>query len=369
MEDFDEVFEELEDPRTGNAKRHLLHEVLMIALCSVLCGGETCADMALFGRAKRDFLQDFLTLPHGIPSHDTFSRIFRLLDPARFHAWFIGFMERFAEGCQGVVAIDGKTMRRSFDRAAAASPLHLVSAWAVDAQLCLGQLAVGNKSNEIIAVPKLLELLSLKGRVVTSDAMNCRRKIAQQVIDQGGDYVLALKGNQETLHDDVRRFLDDPATALASATDIDKGHGRIETRTAALTSDIAWLQENHRWPGLKAVGKITASREINGKTTVETRCYLLSQAFPPERFNTVVRSHWGIENGLHWVLDVVMDEDQARNRKDHGPQNLALLRKLALNLAKRDPSKGSMRGKLKQAGWDNAFLTPILLQFANFQMR
>ena len=369
MEDFDEVFEELEDPRTGNAKRHLLHEVLMIALCSVLCGGETCADMALFGRAKRDFLQDFLTLPHGIPSHDTFSRIFRLLDPARFHAWFIGFMERFAEGCQGVVAIDGKTMRRSFDRAAAASPLHLVSAWAVDARLCLGQLAVGNKSNEIIAVPKLLELLSLKGRVVTSDAMNCRRKIAQQVIDQGGDYVLALKGNQETLHDDVRRFLDDPATALASATDIDKGHGRIETRTAALTSDIAWLQENHRWPGLKAVGKITASREINGKTTVETRCYLLSQAFPPERFNTVVRSHWGIENGLHWVLDVVMDEDQARNRKDHGPQNLALLRKLALNLAKRDPSKGSMRGKLKQAGWDNAFLTPILLQFANFQMR
>ncbi len=323
MEDFDEVFEELEDPRTGNAKRHLLHEVLMIALCSVLCGGETCADMALFGRAKRDFLQDFLTLPHGIPSHDTFSRIFRLLDPARFHAWFIGFMERFAEGCQGVVAIDGKTMRRSFDRAAAASPLHLVSAWAVDARLCLGQLAVGNKSNEIIAVPKLLELLSLKGRVVTSDAMNCRRKIAQQVIDQGGDYVLALKGNQETLHDDVRRFLDDPATALASATDIDKGHGRIETRTAALTSDIAWLQENHRWPGLKAVGKITASREINGKTTVETRCYLLSQAFPPERFN----------------------------------------------LAKRDPSKGSMRGKLKQAGWDNAFLTPILLQFANFQMR
>ena len=369
MEDFDEVFEELEDPRTGNAKRHLLHEVLMIALCTVLCGGETCADMALFGRAKRDFLQDFLTLPHGIPSHDTFSRIFRLLDPARFHAWFIGFMERFAEGCQGVVAIDGKTMRRSFDRAAAASPLHLVSAWAVDARLCLGQLAVGDKSNEIIAVPKLLELLSLKGRVVTSDAMNCRRKIAQQVIDQGGDYVLALKGNQETLHDDVRRFLDDPATALASATNIDKGHGRIETRTAALTSDIAWLQENHRWPGLKAVGKITASREINGKTTVETRCYLLSQAFPPERFNTVVRSHWGIENGLHWVLDVVMDEDQARNRKDHGPQNLALLRKLALNLAKRDPSKGSMRGKLKQAGWDNAFLTQILLQFANFQMR
>ena len=173
MEDWGEVFEELEDPRTGNAKRHLLHEVLMIALCTVLCGGETCADMALFGRSKRDFLQEFLTLPHGIPSHDTFSRIFRLLDPTGFHAWFIGFMKRFAEGCEGVVAIDGKTMRRSFDRAAAASPLHPVSAWAVDARLCLGQLAVGDKSNEIVAVPKLLELLSLKGRVVTADAMSC----------------------------------------------------------------------------------------------------------------------------------------------------------------------------------------------------
>jgi predicted transposase YbfD/YdcC len=369
MEDWEEVFEELDDPRTGNAKRHLLHEVVVIALCTVLCGGETCADMALFGRAKRDFLQEFLTLPHGVPSHDTFSRIFRLLDPARFHAWFIGFMKRFAEGCDGVVAIDGKTMRRSFDHAAQASPLHLVSAWAVDARLCLGQIAVGDKSNEIVAVPKLLELLSLKGRIVTADAMSCQRKIAQQVIDQGADYALALKGNQETLHDDVRHFLDDPQTPLARATDTDKGHGRIEIRTAALTTDIAWLQENHHWPGLKAIGKITARREINGKTTVDTRCYLLSQAFTPERFNAIVRSHWGIENALHWVLDVVMDEDQARNRKDHGPHNLALLRKLALNLAKLEPSKGSIRGKRKQAGWDNAFLIQILLRFANLQMR
>ena len=369
MENWAEVFGELEDPRTGNAKRHQLHEVLVIALCTVLCGGETCADMALFGRAKRAFLQEFLTLAHGIPSHDTFSRIFRLLDPTRFHAWFIGFMQHFAEACQGVVAIDGKTLRRSFDHAVKASPLHLVSAWAVDQRLCLGQLAVGDKSNEIVAVPKLLELLSLKGRIVTTDAMSCQRKIAQQVIDQGADYVLALKGNQQTLHDDVHRFLDDPQTPLASATDTDKGHGRIETRTAALSTDITWLQESHAWPGLAAIGKITASREINGRTTVETRYYLLSHAFTPKRLNAIVRSHWGIENGLHWVLDVIMDEDQARNRKDHGPQNLALLRKLALNLAKLEPSKGSMRGKLKQAGWDNTFLVQILLQFANVQMR
>jgi len=227
MEELKEVFEELEDPRTGNAKLHSLHEVMVIALCSILCGGETCADMALFGRSKRAFLQQFLVLEHGIPSHDTFSRVFRLLDPKRFHAWFIGFMQRFAEGCQGVIAIDGKTLRRSFDRASAASPLHLVSAWAVEQRLVLGQIAVDDKSNEIIAVPKLLELLSLTGRTVTADAMNCQRKIAQQVIDQGGDYVLALKGNQGTLHDDVRRFLDDPETALATASETGKGHGRI----------------------------------------------------------------------------------------------------------------------------------------------
>jgi len=369
MDDFEEIFEDLEDPRTGNAKRHELHEILVIGFCTLLSGGETCADMALFGRSKRAFLQEFLRLEQGIPSHDTFSRVFRLLDPGQFHAWFIGFMRQFAETCAGVVAIDGKTLRRSFDRAAAASPLHLVSAWAVDQRLVLGQLAVGDKSNEIVAVPKLLELLSLKGRIVTADAMSCQRKIAQQVIDQGADYVLALKGNQETLHDDVRRFLDDPETALASASETDKGHGRIETRTAALTTDIGWLNENHDWPGLKAIGKITATREINGRATVETRCYLLSQAFTPERFNAIVRSHWSIENQLHWVLDVVMDEDQARNRKDHGPENLALLRKLALNLAKLEPSKGSMRGKLKRAGWDNTFLRNLLVQFASPQMR
>jgi predicted transposase YbfD/YdcC len=369
MEDFEGFFEDLEDPRTGNAKLHSLHEVLVIALCTVVCGGETCADMALFGRSKEEFLRQFLRLEHGIPSHDTFSRLFRLLDPERFHAWFVGFMKQFAEACQGVIAIDGKTMRRSFDRASAASPLHLVSAFAADQRLVLGQIAVADKSNEIVAVPKLLELLSLKGRTVTADAMSCQRKIARQVIDQGGNYVLALKGNQETLRDDVRRFLDDPETPLASAVETDKGHGRIEIRTASLSADIAWLQESHDWPGLKAVGKIAASREIDGRTSRETRCYLLSEPLTPEAFNAAVRSHWSIENRLHWMLDVVMDEDQARNRKDNGPENLALLRKLALNLAKLEPSKGSMRGKLKRAGWDNAFLAQILTQFAKFQMR
>ncbi len=369
MEGFAEVFGGLADPRTGNAKRHLLLEILMIALCAVVSGGESCADMALFGRAKRAFLERFLTLPHGIPSHDTFSRVFRLLDPEPFRACFVAFMRRFAESCQGVVAVDGKTLRRSFDLAAGSSPLHLVSAWACEQRLVLGQLAVAGKSNEITAIPKLLDLLSLKGSIITADALICQRVLAEQVVDQGGDYVLALKGNQGTLLDDVQLFLDDPATPLATAAETEGGHGRIEQRRADLSGDIGWLQERHAWPGLKAIGKVTALREVNGETTIKTRYYLLSTVLSPERFNRVVRAHWDIENGLHWVLDVVMNEDQARNRKDHGPENLALLRRLALNLAKLESSKGSMRGKLKRAGWDDAFLAAILAQCVQPQMR
>ncbi len=278
-------------------------------------------------------------------------------------------MQRFAETCQGVVALDGKTLRRSFDRASATSPLHLVSAWAADQRLVLGQLAVGAKSNAIVAVPKLLELLSLRGTIVTADALNCQRQIARQVTEQGGDYALALKGNQPALFDDVRRFLDDPETPRVSAGATDAGHGRIETRTASLTSDIAWLQESHAWPGLQAIGKVEASREIDGRTSTQTRYDLLSQAFDPARFNDIVRSHWGIENSLHWVRDVTMDEDRARNRKDPGPENLALLRRLALTLAKREPSKGSMRGKLNRAGWDTSFLADLLANATRLQVR
>lgn len=369
MEEFRSVFADLEDPRTGNARRHDLHEIVLIALCTILCGGEDCSDMALFGRAKEPFLRQFLRLEHGIPSHDTFSRVFRLLDPAQFHACFLAFMRRFAEGCQGVVALDGKTLRRSFDRAAGLSPLHWVSAWAVEQRLVLGQVAVDGQSNEITAVPQLLRMLSLEGVVVTADALACQREIATQITAQGGDYVLALKGNQSTLFDDVSRFLDDPAVALARAETTDGDHGRIEERRAALSSDIAWLQESHDWPGLKAIGKVTARRATAGQTSQETRYFLMSQAFTPERFAAIVRAHWGIENGLHWVLDVTMNEDQMRNRKDHGPANLALLRRWALNLAKLEPSKGSMKGKLKRAGWDDHFLVTLLTQFASPQMR
>jgi predicted transposase YbfD/YdcC len=233
----------------------------------------------------------------------------------------------------------------------------------------LGQLAVEDKSKEITAVPKLLEMLTLRNTVVTADAMHCQRQIARQVVEQGGDYALALKGNQGSLQDDVGLFLGDPATPVAQVVQVSKGHGRIETRMASVSDDVAWLQEWHDWPGLQAVGKVRATRQKDDGTSEETRYYLLSRAFPPERFNDIVRGHWGIENRLHWVLDVTCNEDQARNRKGHCAENLALLRKLALNLARLEPGKGSMRGKLKKAGWDNNFLISILSQFTKIHMR
>ena len=247
MDQFAGCWEGLENPRTGNAGLHDFHELLMIALCTVLCGGQGAVDMARFAEAKEPFLRGFLKLEKGIPSHDTFSRLFRLLDPAQFGAAFQRFMAQFSSTVQGVVAIDGKVLRRSFDRASGKSPLHMVSAWGCEQRLVLAQIATDAKSNEITAVPKLLEMLSLKGTIVTADALNCQRTIAQQIVDQGGDYALALKGNQGTLHDDVRTFFDDPAsTAAASAQSVDADHGRIETRTATLSTDIEWLQRDHQ---------------------------------------------------------------------------------------------------------------------------
>ena len=300
-----------------------------------------------------------------MPSHDTFSRLFRLLDPEQFRAVFQRFMARFAETVQGVVAIDGKVLRRSFDRASGKSALHMVSAWGCEQRLVLAQIATDAKSNEITAVPKLLEMLSLKGTIVTADALNCQREIAQQIVDQGGDYVLALKGNQGTLHDDVSRYSSTTRTAgpPRAKPAVDADHGRIETRTATVSTDIDWLQDDHHWPGLTAIGKVDRIRETATKTTTETAYYLLSTALSPERFNEVVRSHWGVENRLHWRLDVIMNEDQDRTRLDNGPQNLAVLRHMALNVMQKDATKGSLRGKFMRAGWDDAYLARLLALF------
>jgi predicted transposase YbfD/YdcC len=314
--------------------------------------------------AKEPFLREFLSLKNGLPSHDTFSRLFRLLHPAKFGAAFQRFMAAFSRQCQGVVAIDGKVLRRSHDKASGKSALHMVSAWGCEQRMVLGQIATDAKSNEITAVPKLLAMLALKGTIVTMDALNCQRAIARQIIDQGGGYALALKGNQGTLHDDVSLFLDDPAcTGTATAQTVDGDHGRIETRTATISSDIDWLQKQHGWPGLVAIGKIDRIREEADKTTHETAYYLLSAALAGERFLEVVRSHWGVENRLHWRLDVVMNEDQQRNRSDNGPNNLAVLRHMALNVMQKDTTKGSLRGRIKRAGWDDRYLKKLLALF------
>jgi predicted transposase YbfD/YdcC len=345
----------------------------------VLCGGQGAVNMALFAKSKEPFLRGVLTLANGVPSHDTFSRLFRQLDPEAFRAAFGRFMAGFSEQCRnlapgavpagaassagaagvvaaGVVAIDGKVLRRSFDRASGKSALHTVSAWGCEQRLVLAQVATDAKSNEITAVPALLRLLSLQGTILTADALHCQRATARQIVDQGGDYALTLKGNQGTLHDDVVRFLDDPATQAATAKPaVDAGHGRIKTRTATVSTDIGWLQERHAWPGLAAIGKVHRTRE--------TAYYLLSTALLPDRLNEVARSHWGIENQLHWRLDVIMNEDQDRTRLGHGPENLAVLRHMALNVIQAEPSKGSLRGKLKRAGWDDAYLTKLLKLF------
>lgn len=364
LEQFASCWEGLEDPRSGNAALHDFQELLMIALCCVLCGGQGAVDMALFAEAKEPFLRSFLTLANGLPSHDTFSRLFRNLDPDQFRDSFQRFMSQFSEQLQGVVAIDGKVLRRSFDRTSGKSALHMVSAWGSEQRLVLAQIATDAKSNEITAVPKLLRMLALKGAIVTTDALNCQRAIAQQIVGQQGDYALALKGNQGTLYDDVILLLDDPELKPStSAPLVEADHGRIETRTATVSTEIDWLMKQHQWPGLKAVGKVVRVRETAEKTTTETAYYLLSRVLSPERFSEVVRQHWGVENSLHWRLDVVMNEDQDRTRMGHGPQNLAVLRHMVLNAMQKEGSKGSLRGKFKRAGWDNEFLYRLLEMF------
>ena len=363
LEDFGTCWEGLDDPRTGNARLHDFHELLTMALCAVLCGAQGAADMALFAKSKEPFLRGFLTLENGVPSHDTFSRLFRQLDPDQFGSAFGRFMASFSQACEGVVAIDGKVLRRSFDRTSGKSPLHMVSAWGCEQRMVLAQVATDAKSNEITAIPALLKMLKLKGTIVTADALNCQRAIAQQIVDQGGDYCLALKGNQGTLHDDVERYFDDPESEIVTMEPvIDADHGRIEIRTATVVTAIDWLAD-HRWPGLQAIGKVVRRREAGDQTTTETAYYLLSGALSPERLNEVARLHWGIENRLHWRLDVVMNEDQDRTRLDNGPQNVAVLRHMALNVMQKDGTKNSLRGKFKRAGWDEAYLSSLLARF------
>lgn len=359
MERFTECFSSLVDPRKNQAQ-HDLTEMLFISLLATLCGATTCCDIALFGRAKEEMLRTILVLEHGIPSHDTFSRVFRILDPDSLEKVFRNFTKAFAAAAKikGVVAIDGKALRRAYQRGQSHMPPVMVTAWSAMTRMALVNVrAPGN--NEAAGALQLVELLQLKDCVVTADALHCHRGMAKAIVGRGGDYVLAVKNNQPGL-------LRDAKAAIAAAerkktkqtTTKDADHGRKETRSAIVTS-VKDMAEKHDFPGLKAVARIISKR--GSDETVE-RYFLLTQAYKPAELLRIVREHWGIENVLHWTLDVILDEDQARSRKDHAPANLAVLRRLALNIARAHPdTKTSLRGKLKRAAWDDSFLVNMLL--------
>lgn len=369
--DFFEHFGNLPDPRIARAKKHLLIDILFIAVCTIICGGESFTDMELFGKAKAEWLRKLLALPHGIPSHDTFGRVFSLLDPQAFGECFLRWTTALHEATQGeVIALDGKTVRHSFNAATGHAALHLISAWASKSGLTLGQRKVEGKSNEITALPALLKLLDVKGCIVTMDAMGCQKELAKQIVEQGGDYVLGLKGNQGHLHEEVTYFFDEarrhafhdvPHEYHETA---EKDHGRIEIRRCWRVKEvaIAWLERQDQWPGLASLAAIEAERRIGPKVTKETRYFISSLRGSAKQVAEAAREHWKIENSLHWVLDVTLNEDQSRVRKEHAPENLALLRRLALNLIKKaKPQKASVRGSIKKAGWDNSFLEQILV--------
>ncbi len=369
---FAPFFENLTDPRLERTKRHSLLDIMILAVCATLGNADGWADIERFGKAKLDFFRTFLELPNGIPSHDTFGRVFALLDPAPLMACIQQWLDALGAAVAGeVVAIDGKTLRGSFDTATGKNPLHLVSAWACEARLTLGQVAVDAKSNEITAIPLLLELLDLKDSIVTIDAMGCQKEIAAAIRAREADYVLAVKNNQPSLHDAVgEAFLaqaDDDFTAptLKQITTVERGHGRDERREYFLMEAPADLVRGGEWPGLRSIGMVRRTRVVNGVEAEEIVYYISSLSPKVKRFAKAVRGHWGIENRLHWSLDVTFAEDASRARKDHSPLNLGMLRRLALSILRKDTSvKDNLRGKRLRAGWDDEVLLKILTGFS-----
>jgi predicted transposase YbfD/YdcC len=367
---FQEHFAVLTDPRCPSApnSRHLLMDILIIAVCAVISGAEGWEDIEEYGEANAAWLGDLLDLPHGIPGHDTFRRVLSQLDPEELTQCFIAWTQALSEASGGeIVSIDGKTLRHSFDQATATAAIHMVSAWASANRLVLGQLKVEEKSNEITAIPKLLHLLDLHGAVVTIDAMGCQKEIAKTITEQGADYVLALKDNHPTLSAAVTLFLNDARdtgfTDIAHAyhETVDGDHGRLETRRYWITSEIESLGAKGSWSNLHSVGMVEARREVGDMVQVETRYFLTSLPAQGVRFAQAVRQHWGIENSLHWVLDVSFDEDACRIRKDKGAQTFAVLRHIALNLLRREPHhKRGIKARRKRAGWDRDYLVQVL---------
>jgi len=370
---FAAAFDSLPDPRTGNAQRHDLLEVLTIALTACICGAETCSDFADFAVDREKLFREFLRLENGVPSHDTFSRIFRLLDPEAFSACFGRFLSELGAAGAGVVAIDGKTLRRSFDTAAGRSPLAVVTAFASATRTVIGQesFRAAEGDSEILAARALLQCLDLTGQLITADAIHCQNETAQLILDRGGDYLLRLKSNRPALNGMVADYFASPEilAELAPLETTDADHGRIEVRRAYVSHDLGWLvgpksacSEPVLLPGLACLGMIEATVTRNGRTTVTRHHHLSSRALTPQAYLAAARAHWSIENGLHWVLDMTFDEDRARSRKDHAPENLATLRKLALNHLRATRPNISIRRKRKRSGWSDDFARSVLGQ-------
>lgn len=360
-------FSSMNDPRRENS-RHNLIDVITISICAIISGASGFFQIQEFGEAKYDWFKEFLELPHGIPSHDTFGRIFARLDPNELREAFIDWVAAINTLIAGeVIPIDGKTIRHSFDNDAGKSAIHMVSAWASSSGIVLGQIKTDEKSNEITAIPELIKSLEIEGCIISTDAMGCQKKIAETIIDKKGDYVFGLKGNHGTMANDVELFFQDYLKNNISGFNIDtsetieKDHGRLEIRRYWTTSDIDWLQGKDAWKKLQTICMVEREVHTNDKVSKETGYYIGSIQSDAELFGRAVRSHWGVENSLHWVLDVTFREDESRIRKDNAPENLAILRHLALNMIKKETSKKkSIRAKQLRAGWNNDYLKKIL---------
>ncbi len=365
----DYFFEKIEDHRHHN-KLHKLIDIIIIAICAVVSGADTYEQIENFGKKRIRWLSKILELPHGIPSHDTFGRIFEKMNPTEFQNCFKLWIESVTDLTKGqVVAIDGKTLRRSHDKSKDKKAIHMVSAWASENKVVLGQLKTKEKSNEITAIPMLLRLLDISGCIITIDAMGTQKNIAKTIVGNKGDYILALKENHKTLYNDTVLFFDEMKNMKSEGymftehETIDGEHGRIETRKYAMTSDIDWIQGRENWPGFKSIGMIESTREIKGKCSFERRYYISSLDCDAKKFGNAIRSHWGIENSVHWVLDIAFREDESRIRKGSAPENFAAIRHIALNLLRNNKKfKGSIKTKRLNAAMDTKYLESVVFE-------